>query len=120
MWRVHDKLYDLTDFIERHPGGSEWISLTKGVDITEEFETHHLYGKAEPLLKKYYVRDAKSPRNYKFTYAENGFYRTLKRRVADMLPDLDHKPKKVSDVSKLPCMTQFWRCANKLTENPEF
>lgn len=98
LWRVHDKLYDLTDFIERHPGGAEWISLTKGVDITEEFETHHLYGKAEPLLKKFYVRDAKAPRNYKFNYAENGFYRTLKRRVADMLPDLDHKPKRISDI----------------------
>ncbi|XP_070505347.1 cytochrome b5-related protein-like [Chironomus tepperi] len=98
LWRVHDKLYDLTDFIERHPGGAEWISLTKGVDITEEFETHHLYGKAEPLLKKFYIRDAKSPRNYKFTYADNGFYRTLKRRVADMLPDLDNKPKKISNM----------------------
>lgn len=29
LWRVHDKLYDLTDFIKLHPGGSDWIQLTK-------------------------------------------------------------------------------------------
>jgi hypothetical protein len=28
-WRIHDKLYNLSDFIESHPGGSEWIALTK-------------------------------------------------------------------------------------------
>mgnify|MGYP005985326649 CR=1 FL=1 len=29
LWRIHDKLYELTDFIERHPGGPEWLELTK-------------------------------------------------------------------------------------------
>jgi Cytochrome b5-like Heme/Steroid binding domain len=29
LWRVHDKLYDLTDFVEKHPGGSLWLTLTK-------------------------------------------------------------------------------------------
>lgn len=29
LWRVHDKLYDLTDFISKHPGGKEWIELTQ-------------------------------------------------------------------------------------------
>lgn len=29
FWRVHDTLYDLTDFIDRHPGGVDWIKLTK-------------------------------------------------------------------------------------------
>lgn len=33
----------------------------------------------------YFVRDASKPRNYKFTYDENGFYRTLKDRVAKKL-----------------------------------
>lgn len=28
-WRVHDKLYDLTDFIDTHPGGKTWLELTK-------------------------------------------------------------------------------------------
>lgn len=29
LWRVHDDLYDLTDFIDKHPGGKIWLELTK-------------------------------------------------------------------------------------------
>lgn len=29
LWRIHDDLYDLTDFIDSHPGGAEWLRLTK-------------------------------------------------------------------------------------------
>lgn len=29
LWRVHDNLYDLTDFVDVHPGGAEWLKLTK-------------------------------------------------------------------------------------------
>lgn len=29
LWRIHDKLYDLTRFIKRHPGGEEWLELTQ-------------------------------------------------------------------------------------------
>ena len=28
-WRVHDKLYNLEGFDLNHPGGEEWISMTK-------------------------------------------------------------------------------------------
>lgn len=98
LWRIHDKLYDVTDFIQRHPGGAEWLEMTKGVDITEQFETHHITEKAEKLLSKFYVRDAALPRNYDFTFAKNGFYKTLKRRVADQLDDLDRRPIKMSNM----------------------
>lgn len=29
LWRVHNGIYDLTDFVSKHPGGSEWLDLTK-------------------------------------------------------------------------------------------
>lgn len=29
LWRIHDSLYDMTDFIKSHPGGSQWILITK-------------------------------------------------------------------------------------------
>ncbi|CRK93345.1 CLUMA_CG006886, isoform A [Clunio marinus] len=99
LWRVHDKLYDMTEFIDRHPGGAEWLQLTKGVDITEQFETHHITDKASKMLAKFYVRDASLPRNYNFTFKETGFYRTLKRRVAARINDLDYTPKKISNVT---------------------
>lgn len=98
-FRIHDKLYDLKGFADKHPGGKDWITLTEGTDITEQFETHHMHGKAEQLLPKLFVRDAKLPRNYNFTYKPDGFYRTLKGRVMELLPKLDQSPKKTSDVS---------------------
>ena len=29
LWRVHDDLYDFTNFISQHPGGSDWLIHTK-------------------------------------------------------------------------------------------
>ncbi|CRK88700.1 CLUMA_CG002379, isoform A [Clunio marinus] len=89
LWRVHDKLYDLRLFMKNHPGGKDWLEMTKGVDITELFEIHHITDSAEKILPKFYVRDASSPRNYKITFEENGFYKTMKRRLASKLESLD-------------------------------
>lgn len=88
----------MADFVSKHPGGSEWLEITKGIDITEQFETHHITGKAEQILKKYFVRDAAQPRNYRFTYKENGFYKTLKRRVAEKIDKIDRSPEKISNL----------------------
>ncbi|XP_058451332.1 cytochrome b5-related protein-like [Malaya genurostris] len=98
LWRIHDSLYDLTDFVERHPGGRDWIQLTKGTDITEMFETHHITTKAENLLPKFRVREATQPRNVRITFKNDGFYRTLKRRVRDKLPELDKSPIQTSNL----------------------
>lgn len=38
LWRIYDGLYDLESFIRNHPGGSEWLIITRGTDITEAFE----------------------------------------------------------------------------------
>lgn len=98
LWRVHDKLYDVTSFISRHPGGAEWLEMTKGIDITEQFETHHIKGTAEDILKKFYVRDAAQPRNYIFTFKDDGFYRTLKKKVAAQIDDVDKRPIRISNI----------------------
>jgi len=29
LWRIYDNLYDLTTFITSHPGGRDWIQLTR-------------------------------------------------------------------------------------------
>ena len=29
LWRIHDKLYDFSKFVENHPGGKEWLTMTK-------------------------------------------------------------------------------------------
>jgi hypothetical protein len=68
------------------------LSIEKGTDITEPFETHHLHSKAEKLLPKYFVKEASAPRNYKITFNEDGFYMRLKEKVKDRLKSLDKTP----------------------------
>lgn len=62
----------------------------QGTDITEAFEVHHLSESVETLLQKFYVREAKTPRNSPFTFKEDGFYKTLKR---DVIAELKKLPK---------------------------
>ncbi|XP_071582371.1 cytochrome b5-related protein-like isoform X1 [Temnothorax nylanderi] len=93
LWRIGNKLYDLETFAKSHPGGAEWIRLTKETDITELFESHHITDKAERLLPKFYVREATSPRSVPLTFLPDGFYRTFKRRAAEALKTVNfHKP----------------------------
>ncbi|KAH0944819.1 hypothetical protein HN011_001180 [Eciton burchellii] len=93
LWRIGNKLYDLETFVKMHPGGAEWIRLTKGTDITELFETHHLTDKAKQLLPKFYVREAASPRSVPLTFLPDGFYCTFKKRALEALKSVDfHRP----------------------------
>lgn len=97
LWRIYDDLYDLSEFIKLHPGGQQWISMTKGTDITEAFETHHLTEHPEKLLPKYFVEKAKTPRQYPFTFKSDGFYKTLKPKIAAKLKELPPSIRKKSD-----------------------
>lgn len=29
LWRIHDGLYDLSSWVDKHPGGKTWITLTR-------------------------------------------------------------------------------------------
>lgn len=103
LWRINNKLYDFVNFIERHPGGADWLELTQGTDITELFETHHISSKPEMLLRNFYVKEAKEPRNYKITFSEDGFYKTLKKKVADYCSVIQKTPMQTSNVSRVAC-----------------
>ena len=61
--------------------GKYWLETLQGTDITEAFETHHYNPMVVKMLPKFYVRDAKIERNSPYTFNENGFYKTLKRKV---------------------------------------
>lgn len=87
-WRIHDSLYNLNGFIEKHPGGKDWLQLTKGTDITEAFESHHLTTKAEEILPKFFIGKASTPRNFPFTFHEKGFYKTLKKKISKKMETL--------------------------------
>lgn len=93
LWRIGNKLYNLETFVKSHPGGAEWIQLTKGTDITELFESHHITDKAKQLLPKFYVREAAGPRSVPLTFLPDGFYYTFKKRAVEALKNVDfHRP----------------------------
>lgn len=101
LWRIHNSLYDLSDFINKHPGGVDWLKMTKGHDITEAFLTHHLVTDVqEAILKKYWLKDTTKPRNVKLTFDEDGFYMTLRRKVAVKLPEIKKRTKIHSKVTR--------------------
>ena len=80
-WIIENKLYDLTPFIDRHPGGSNWLTMTKGQDVTDFFIIHHINeGKAREVLDKYYVGETKNKVS-RFSFEEDGLYRTVKREL---------------------------------------
>jgi hypothetical protein len=58
LWRIKNKLYDLSQFAKFHPGGSQFIQFTKGHDCTEAYESHHLdMARVDNVLSNFYVCD---------------------------------------------------------------
>merc|ERR1712071_516807 len=56
VWTViHDKVYDITKFLEEHPGGEEILIENAGVDATENFEDVGHSSDAREMLEEYYI-----------------------------------------------------------------
>jgi len=53
---VNDKVYDCTEYLELHPGGTDSIIINAGIDSTEDFMDIHS-AKAKKMLEKYYIGD---------------------------------------------------------------
>lgn len=69
---------------------------------------HHInHGKVTSILQEYRVRDAKHSRNFKFTFNETGFYRTIRRRAAEKLKTIGTK--RGEFMSKV-CVCCFYFC----------
>lgn len=63
---VHDVVYDVTEFVDEHPGGEEVLLDVAGDDATEAFEDVGHSDEARDILKKYRVgvlkREAGDPK----------------------------------------------------------
>merc|ERR1712096_281749 len=56
IWTViHDKVYDITQFLDEHPGGEEILIENAGTDSTESFEDLGHSSDAREMLEAYYV-----------------------------------------------------------------
>lgn len=52
---IHDKVYDITSFLEEHPGGEEVLLEQAGADATESFEDVGHSSDAREMLTQYYI-----------------------------------------------------------------
>ncbi|XP_041846182.1 cytochrome b5 isoform X2 [Melanotaenia boesemani] len=52
---IHDKVYDVTSFLEEHPGGEEVLLEQGGADATESFEDVGHSTDAREMLQQYYI-----------------------------------------------------------------
>lgn len=73
MWNIYNKRYDLTCFLNQHPGGSDILIKTKGEkDITVLFETYHTFSNKDKIkesLQKYEIENENE--NNKTIYRNN-------------------------------------------------
>lgn len=50
---INDKVYDITDFIEKHPGGVDKLLNVAGQEVTEKFNNVSSHIKNMDNIKKY-------------------------------------------------------------------
>merc|ERR1712179_502658 len=56
VWIVlHDKVYEITKFLDEHPGGEEILFENAGGDATENFEDVGHSSDAREMLEEYYI-----------------------------------------------------------------
>lgn len=86
-WCYKNKVYDLSGFVKTHPGGAHWLEMTRGSDITDFVETHHLnIEKIQEILIKYHVKDSEIHKDFfRFEWSEKTLYSSLRKRVANYM-----------------------------------
>ncbi|GLD47488.1 cytochrome b5-like protein [Lates japonicus] len=67
---IHDKVYDITGFLEEHPGGEEVLLEQAGADATESFEDVGHSTDAREMLQQYYVGELHMDDRKKVTTTE--------------------------------------------------
>jgi len=56
IWTViHDKVYDITNFLDEHPGGEEILIENAGIDASESFEDVGHSSDAREMLAEYLI-----------------------------------------------------------------
>jgi cytochrome b involved in lipid metabolism len=86
LWVTLDGVvYDLTEFVDRHPGGRDMLMLAAGREVTDLFRMYHVFNeeRARKFLAPYAIGTFTGP--YEFPQyrpeAPGGFYAKLKERV---------------------------------------
>ncbi|OBZ89406.1 Cytochrome b5 [Choanephora cucurbitarum] len=76
LWMsIHNKVYNITEFVQEHPGGEEVLYDEAGKDATEAFEDIGHSDEAREILEKYLIGEldeASKSKTTKFTPVRAG------------------------------------------------
>ncbi|GAN06956.1 cytochrome b5 type B-like isoform X1 [Mucor ambiguus] len=76
LWMtIHNKVYNITEFVQEHPGGEEVLLDEAGKDATEAFEDIGHSDEAREILEKYLIGtldEASQNSTYKFNVIRAG------------------------------------------------
>ena len=89
------KVYNVTSFLEKHPGGSEQLLLAAGRDVTYFFDSYHSKETRRLVAQKCkYIGDLQESPNSPPKYLEpDVFYTTLEERVKNYFKSNNLDPK---------------------------
>ena len=86
--KIHDQYYNVTNFLDKHPGGSKILESCIGIDATASFESYHAlsdFQRIRTIMKKYQTEPPTEPKDFiesaKYTFATNDFYSDVKLKV---------------------------------------
>jgi len=77
---VEGRAYDVTKYVEHHPGGWLPISNLAGKDVTDAFANYHPAAVYEKLLPNYYIGDVKDYKVSQFVKEHRALRQELLRR----------------------------------------
>ena len=94
LWvAVDGKVYDVTNFLESHPGGKEFLLLGAGRDLTDLLQCYHPFtDKPKKVLQKYLIGELTSFEHPRFR-PDSGFYRECRERVKEYFDRTGLDPK---------------------------
>lgn len=91
---VRDDVYDVTEWIDRHPGGREILLLAIGRDVTDLMTSYHPFtDKADKMLAMYKIGTLTGPREFPQYSPDRGFYKTVCERVDKYFKETAQDPK---------------------------
>lgn len=91
---IDDVVYDVTSFVDRHPGGRDMILLMAGRDITDLFTTYHPFTETpRKVIQQYRIGTLKGRSEFPSFQPDTGFYAECRHEIGRYFKEnnLDYK-----------------------------
>lgn len=92
-WYIHGRLYDLEPWLDKHPGGADFLQRCRGTDCSAAFEAHHIrMPKVQAMLSRFEVTAETAPAKSPWPQFDWTQYGELRRRVSQRLEAVNWQP----------------------------